>query len=109
MNAATGPSSSDTMVVGGAHAVIKRRKLPKKTRAACAAPKKKRAACVVPKKKKKAATGPKKVCDWKLTTRETVYAGAPRKVWVNKLTGDYAVRRVKTAADGSKTYFYRKI
>jgi hypothetical protein len=101
MNAATGPSSSDTMVVGGAHAVIKRRKLPKKKRAACAAPKK---------KKTTTTAGPKKkVCDWKLTTRETVYAGASRKVWVNKLTGDYAVRRVKTGADGSKTYFYRKI
>jgi hypothetical protein len=111
-----------TLLEGGGK-VLRPRKGPKKSASAskkkksgikCAScPAKK---CVSGKKKGKKVAGKKKTasasdgkCEWRRTAQQAMYAGDMRTVWKNKVSGEYAVRRMKVAPSGAKKYFFRRI
>lgn len=78
-------------------------------------PRKKKAA---PKKQKNCAprraaraASPRRaqVSEWKRTTQTVFYKGETLKKWINRVTGESAVRRAKVSADGTRKYIFRRV
>ena len=95
-------STTDELLQAGGGKVLRKRKVAKTTKKPrCPKPKK-----CPPTPKKAVASG---TSAWKRTAAKAMYAGEMRSVWVNKVDGERAVRRVKTAPNGTKKYLYRRI
>ena len=73
----------------------------------CVSGKKKKSKKIAGKKKTASASDGK--CEWRRTAQQAMYAGEMRTVWKHKVSGEYAVRRMKVAPSGAKKYFFRRI